>query len=167
MRIGSRVGARIAVLGVSVVAVLGLSGAVAAAGGHVVGGKSFSSGVVGSMPDEPLFGVASGGLPWMDGGSRVRLSHSGRLVARVHRLVLSAGPNTGRNPVPMIFASVVCNGSVVDSTDPVAYSTAGNARIRASVDLPDRCLAPAVLLRIPNAAAGNPYIGVTGVLAEH
>lgn len=55
----------------------------------------------------------------------------------------------------------MCSGSVVSTTVP--FSPAGNARIRTSLVLPERCLAPAVLLN-PN---GNPavYIGATGTEA--
>ena len=49
---------------------------------------------------------------------------------------------------------------IVATTPTVPYDTDGDARIRADIDVPDRCIAPVVLLN----PAGNTavYIGVSG-----
>ncbi|MGA8980116.1 MAG: hypothetical protein WB473_13495 [Pedococcus sp.] len=113
--------------------------------------------VVGSMTDDPvLFGVSPGGKPWVIDEGKVRLWRDGSLRVEVEGLVI---PGVG-NPVPQLSASVVCGGAVVDRTSPVAFDTMGDARIRAKVMLPDRCLAPVVLLNPNDAAAA--YIGVSG-----
>ena len=116
--------------------------------------------VAGSLPtDPPLFGVNPGGAPWVVDKGSLTLRADGRLDVKVVGLVI---PDRG-NPLPTLAASVVCNGAVVATTATVPFSPDGDARIRTSVTLPQRCLAPAVLLN-PN---GNPavYIGVTGTEA--
>ena len=62
--------------------------------------------------------------------------------------------------MPLLAASVACNGAVVATTATVPFSTTGDARLKATVMLPARCLAPAVLLN-PNGIATT-YIGITG-----
>ena len=107
--------------------------------------------------DPPLFGVNRGGAPWVISRGQAELDTSGRLEVEVRGLII---PTTGVNPVVRLAASVACNGAVVATTATVPFSTSGDAKIEASVTLPTRCLAPAVLLN-PN---GNPatYIAVTG-----
>ncbi len=115
------------------------------------------AGVVGSLVDDPvLFGVKPGAAPWEIDEGKVRLFGDGTLRVEVEGLVI---PGRG-NPVPQLSASVVCGGAVVASTSPVKFDTKGDARLRTKVMLPDRCLAPAVLLN-PNDAAAV-YIGVSG-----
>ena len=129
-----------------------------AASGEGDGQTVLHADVAGSLPTDPaLFGVTAGGAPWVVGDGDVRL-RAGRLVVRVSGLVI---PTTGVNPVPELAASVVCNGSVVATTAAVPFSTEGDARIDAPVALPDRCLAPAVLLNPRGNAAV--YIAATGI----
>lgn len=121
------------------------------------------SGLVGSTPapDGPtLFGVTPGTAPWVVDDGRVRVDRDGRLVVRIQGLVIPTAPANGTNPVPQVSASVVCNGSVADSADPVAFAPDGDARISQVLDLPDTCLAPAVLVH-PNALT-SVYIAATG-----
>ena len=63
------------------------------------------------------------------------------------------------NPLSTLVASLVCNGGVVDSTDPVPFSPEGDARIRQELTVPQPCVAPVILLR-PTAV--GPYIGASG-----
>ena len=109
------------------------------------------------VTDPPLFGVRPGGAPWVISRGEAELDKSGRLEVDVRGLII---PTTGVNPVPLLAASVACNGAIVATTATVPFSTAGNAKIRATVTLPARCLAPAVLLN-PNGNVAT-YIGVTG-----
>ena len=150
-----------AVLGLSL-----LSGAAAAAssGGH---GQQKSARdhpqlleapVQGSLTTDPqLFGVRPGGAPWVISSGKAELDTSGRLEVDVRGLVI---PTSGVNPVALVAASVACNGAVVATTATVPFSTTGNAKIEATVTLPARCLAPAVLMN-PNGNAAT-YIAVTG-----
>jgi hypothetical protein len=122
------------------------------------GGDLLRSDLVGSLTtDAVLAGVSPGGADWSVSRSSVVVRESGRFDAKVRRLVLTS---TGANPVPTLSASLVCNGAVVDTVGPVAYDTAGNARIRGTFDVPDRCLAPAVLIN-PADRVGV-YIAASG-----
>jgi hypothetical protein len=148
----------------AVTVAVGAAFAPAAAGAAVMdagsgGGRTvLHAELAGSLPTDPaLFGVTAGGAPWVVDQGDVRL-RSGRLDVRVTGLII---PTTGVNPVTDLAASVVCNGVVVATTAAVPFSSAGDARIDAAVTLPERCLAPVVLLN----PRGNPavYIAATGV----
>ncbi|MEO5983016.1 MAG: hypothetical protein ABIQ13_11935 [Pedococcus sp.] len=113
--------------------------------------------IAGSLVTDPmLFGVKAGGAPWVIDEGEARLSRDGSVRVEVEGLVI---PGRG-NPVPQLSASVACGGAVVATTAPVAFDAMGDAKIRARVMLPDRCLAPAILLN-PNGNAAV-YIGVSG-----
>jgi hypothetical protein len=112
----------------------------------------------GSLTDDPaLFGVSPGGATWVITRGLARVGMSGDVAVEVRGLII---PTRGDNPVPALAASIACNATVVATTATVPFSTNGDAQIRATVDLPSRCIAPVVLLN-PN---GNPrvYIGLTG-----
>lgn len=115
------------------------------------------SSVAGSqLDDKPVFGAAPGGAPWVIDRGSIRLDQDGRLRVKVRGLVI---PDVG-NPVPELSASVACNGEVVDTTAVVPFSPDGDARIRTRVMLPDRCIAPVVMLNprgIPTV-----FIGISG-----
>lgn len=115
--------------------------------------------LVGSLTsDAVLFGVAPGGADWSVGRSSAHVRTDGRADIKVRDLVLTS---TGANPVTTISASLVCNGTLVTpELGPVAYDTEGDARIRGTFAVPDRCLAPAVLLH-PASRLGT-YIAVSG-----
>ena len=118
-------------------------------------------GLVGSiLTDPPIHGVARGGLPWV-GTGQARLQRNGRFEARIRGLVIPSLGTPG--PVTTITISLYCapeSSSAVFTTQPVALSSAGNARVRQHVTLPSRCLAP-VLLVHPNGGAAA-YIAATG-----
>ncbi|HET7397677.1 MAG TPA: hypothetical protein VFJ94_04055 [Intrasporangium sp.] len=129
------------------------------------GGESplLRSSVGASMPDDhDLFMVQPGSLPWVIEEGDVRLDGDGSLRVEVEGLIV---PTLHKNPVPMLAASVACNGAVVATTKAVPFSMAGDARIRAHVMLPMRCLAPAVLLN-PAKSDGTVnagfFIGASG-----
>lgn len=122
------------------------------------GSAMLRSSVQGSLTtDPPLFGVTPGGAPWQITRGLARVGMSGDIAVDVRGLII---PTRGNNPVPALAASLACNGHVVATTAVVPFSSEGDAQIRAQVTVPERCLAPAVLLN-PN---GNPavYIAVTG-----
>ena len=155
---------RRAAVAAAVLVTAGLIGAPAASassGEHGGGGGRtiLDAEVAGSLRTDPvLFGnVAPGGADWVIDHGSARLRHDGRLDVRVDGLVLTS---TGANPVAQVSASVACNGAVVATTAVVPFSPTGDARIRATVTLPQRCIAPVVMLN----PRGNPavYIGVTG-----
>jgi hypothetical protein len=114
--------------------------------------------VAGSLPTDPaLFGATPGGAPWTVDHGKVTVRTDGRLDVKVDDLII---PTRGDNPLPQLSASVVCSGVIVATTAPVPFSTDGDARIRTQLTLPERCLAPAVLIH-PNANAAV-FIGATG-----
>jgi hypothetical protein len=157
-----------AIVAAAVVGLSLLSGSVAAAAssgssGHQMQGnhhhgRLLKAPIQGSLVTDPvLFGAKPGGAPWVISRGEAKLDTSGRLEVDVRGLII---PTTGVNPVPSLAASVVCNGAVIATTASVPFSSTGDARIKATVTLPGRCLAPAVLLN-PNGVSTT-YIGVTG-----
>ena len=148
---------------VAVVATAGLVGTPAAfASGDDHGGGGgrtiLSAELAGSLvKDPPVFGAAPGGADWVIGNGEARLRHDGRLDVRVEGLVLTS---TGANPITELAASVACNGAVVATTAVVPFSSTGDAKIRATVTLPQRCIAPVVMLN-PRGNA-KIFIAVTG-----
>lgn len=132
-------------------------------GGHGDNGNgAFESGLVGSVPNTTVAGVPSGGVPWVVNRGEAAISSDGRLHVEISGLLITSG--TGVNPalvgttgpVAMVGASVVCGGSggsVVASSDGTILTPTGFAEIETTVTLPDSCMAPAVLVRIFDAAA--------------
>lgn len=121
------------------------------------------SGLVGSTPSPvgpTLFGITPGTAPWVLDTGSVRVDRSGLFELRVRGLVIPTPPANGTNPVPTLSASLVCNGVVVDTTDAVPFNSRGNARIHTTVEVPEPCLAPAVLVH-PNLVTGA-YIAANG-----
>ena len=127
--------------------------------GHSRARTLLQADLVGSLTtDARLFGVAPGGADWSVSRSTVRVRTDGRADIKVRDLVLTS---TGANPVTQISASLVCNGTLVSpALGPVAYDTEGDARITGKFAVPDRCLAPAVLLH-PATRLGT-YIAASG-----
>lgn len=111
----------------------------------------------------PIRGVNGGGLPWEISEAKVVLGADGRLEIKVEGLVLVA---TGQNPVATFRGIVSCQSidagaAVVRNvmTDPVPATTTGNAKIQATLDLPEPCFAPIVFV----ASGGGAWFSVTGV----
>jgi hypothetical protein len=127
---------------------------------------SFFSPIVGSNPNVPIAGVASGGAPWVVKRGFAVLTDDGRLRADVRGLIL---PNLGTaGPVTEVSASVVCGGTVAATSAAVPLTTAGDAEIRAKLQIPSPCFAPAVLIRVAGAngntlPAPGPWIAATGI----
>jgi hypothetical protein len=119
------------------------------------------AGIPASLTGQAFMGAQGGGLPWRLDGGRAKLWSDGRLVVEVEGLVLAAGSNEGRNPVPTGRALVSCEGAVVAMSDPVPYSAEGDATVEARVDLPASCLAPVVFFA-GNTGAGPRWFAVTG-----
>jgi hypothetical protein len=127
-------------------------------GHHVKAKTLLKADLIGSLTSDPaLFGVKPGGVDWTVSRSAVSVSTDGRVRVRVRELLVTS---TGTNPVPQISASLVCNGAVVDTVGPVPFSPSGKARINDRFTVPDRCLAPAVLLN-PLDRVGT-YIAASG-----
>ena len=91
-----------------------------------------------------------------------RSTAAARLELRVRGLVITGTGDPG--PVTSISASLFCapdsDLTPAFTTGSVPLSAHGNARIRAHVAVPERCLAP-VLLVHPNGGTAR-YIAATG-----
>lgn len=118
--------------------------------------------LVGSLANDPtLFGVVPGTNDWSVSNSDVVVSKNGRFEARIRGLILTG---EGANLLPLISASLLCNGIIVGRTDPAAFSANGNARISGQIAVPDRCLAPVVLIN-PLDRNGV-YIAASGTMLQ-
>ena len=109
------------------------------------------------LSDPPLFGASRGGAPWQISTGEAKIGLDGTVKVEFTGLLI---PNVGVGAVHTVTATVACNGLRVATTAPVPLSAEGNAEIKEQVNLPDRCLAPAVLIN-PNGNA-NVYIAATG-----
>ncbi len=113
----------------------------------------------------PIRGVNGGGVPWQIDRGRGDLSSDGRLKIRVEGLVLVS---SGQNPVQMFRGVVNCltpaspDVGVNLATAPVPASTDGDATIKATVDLPDPCVAPIVFMTSGTGAAPGSWFAATG-----
>ena len=137
---------------------------------------AFTSGLLGSMPNQSVAGVPSGGAPWT-----VREGHAvvqrGRLKVEVKGLLIAAGTLANGNPVPqnligttgpvtMIAASLVCNGMIAGNTAVVSLSAAGDAEMEARLSI-GTCTSPSVLVRIAPSMSSTsselgPFIALSG-----
>jgi hypothetical protein len=143
------------------------------------GGEILRSALVGSTPTTAtppgpvLFGVPPGGAPWTIGRSEARV-RADRVRVRAEGLLLV---NTGNpaldgttGPVRAVAAAVFCNGSATPAftSAAVPLEPDGDFRVDQAVTtaLPAPCLAPAVLVRIAQTAAGavanGAYIAASG-----
>ena len=117
------------------------------------------SSLAGSLPaDAVVAGVKPGTFPWVLDHGTARVDAAGHLKVEVEGLII---PAMGKNPVPRISASLVCNGTMVTApTASVPFSPAGDAEIEAKITVPARCTAPVVLLN-PNGDKGF-FIAISG-----
>ena len=121
----------------------------------------------GSLPDGPvLSGVRPGGAPWAIDRGDAKVRADGRVKVRVRGLVIPTPPQNGTNPVTGIAATVFCGATAVGTTAAAPFSTAGDARIDATLaaPLPRPCLAPSVLLNPAPGGVVNAtvYIAASG-----
>lgn len=123
-------------------------------------------------PANAIRGVPGGGLPWVVARAEGELRVSGRLEIRVEGLVFANDPSVppdrrGINTVANFRAIVSCMSrndvgepTVVNtSTDNFPASRSGDARIEATVLLPEPCIAPIVFVTSP----GGAWFAATGM----
>lgn len=119
------------------------------------------TGLPDAMKGQALFGVTAGGIAWrLDSGS-VRLFGDGRLQVNIHGLVLAAGANEGKNPIPTGEAILTCAGAPSAMSSVVAFSPDGDAQVNEMVALPAHCVAPTVFFA-GITGAGPRWFAVTG-----
>jgi hypothetical protein len=123
----------------------------------------FMSGIVGSVPGQTMFGVQSGGLPWVIREGKARLDKNGKLHVEVEGLLLTnAGANTGTTgTVRMVSATLFCGGVATASSTPVVpLAPTGFAEMEGKVGAPANCMSPVVLVRIAASVnATTPTLG--------
>jgi hypothetical protein len=118
-------------------------------------------------------GIAGGGLPWTLKIGSGSLSRDGHLLVRIRGLVLASHPSVpvsmrGTNPFPAFRVVVSCLSIGSDGTATIANvstgnfeaDSSGNSDIEARVNLPQRCIAPIVLVTGPSVA--ERWFAVTG-----
>jgi hypothetical protein len=126
--------------------------ATTAAGGR----KVFTSTMTGlALPGTVVAGFQGAGAAWMLDEGFATLTADGRVHLEVEGLLLL----NGTNPVDTGRAVVSCGGVVVAMSDPVDFSDAGDAEVKANLTLPSPCLAPTVFFSNP---AGTRWFAVTG-----
>jgi hypothetical protein len=161
---------------VIVVALTGLSMALAVSALGAKGPKSHDQGqsngpliraaLAPSMPaptDPPIHGVNPGGVPWVLKRGDVRLKRDGTFNLRLKGLVIPNPPGDNTpGPVLTVSASLFCgvDTKAAATTEAVPISRSGNASIGTSLNTPDTCLSPMVLVH-PNGILGT-YISLTG-----
>jgi hypothetical protein len=134
------------------------------------GGKFVRSGMVACLHDGTVLGgVNQCGKIWQLAKGEASLSKHGHLKVSVRGLVLNDASTGQFNGTPDgvtgLVAAVICGGSggtVVAQTAGVPLSQAGNARISATITLPERCVAPVIVVReIFDGAVGG-WLAGTG-----
>jgi hypothetical protein len=128
------------------------------------GNTLFDTTLAPTVPADPaLHGNAAGMAPWVLSFGEARLRQDGRLDVRIRGLVIP--PPTGNGTpglVTTVRAALFCDNATTAAatTQSVPLSTSGDARIRASLTLPAKCLAPALLIQ-PNGSS-TVYITANG-----
>src|SRR5690348_5297505 len=77
-----------------------LSATALADGGDKNQNAAFTSGIIGSMPNQSVAGVASGGAPWTVREGHAVLRQGGKLTVEVEGLLIVAGLLANGSPVP-------------------------------------------------------------------
>ena len=109
------------------------------------------------LTDPPLFGSTRGGAPWDISSGEAKVESDGTVKVTLIGLLI---PGVGVGPVRTVSVSVACNGVRSDTTPAVPLSSSGDAEVKAIVTLPERCLAPAILVH-PNGNVAV-YIAASG-----
>ena len=118
--------------------------------------------LVGSMPapaSPMIAGINPGGVPWVNGPSRVQVSEDGQIMVDIRGLVIPPPRGKGVNPIASVVATLVCDQMVAGSTAPFALSSAGNGSTSGMISVPRHCDDPVVLIQ--PAANQSVYIAST------
>jgi hypothetical protein len=115
--------------------------------------------------------VASCGKIWKLKSGKVTLGKNGKLKVEVKGLVLNdvtVGEYNGTpDGVDAVAAAVICHGpsgaAVAAQTDPVPLAQNGNAKISATVSLPNGCIGPVVVLRERYEGKIGGWLAATGM----
>ena len=119
----------------------------------------------------PIRGLTGGGLPWEIADANGSVRADGRVKVEVEGLVLARRAPVptnlqGTNPIPRFGAIVSClttvggaatTANLATSTAPA--SSAGDAELDTTVNLPSPCFAPIVFVTTP----GGAWLAVSGL----
>jgi len=123
----------------------------------------------------PLRGIPGDELPWTVASAVGRLDTDGHLTIVVRGLVFTDDEEVppelrGINDEPTFRAAVSCTTEKGDQvvrrnvvTQPFPATPTGNAKIRATVELPNPCVAPTILIL---AGSEDKWFAVVGFEAE-
>ena len=118
---------------------------------------------LGPNVEPTIAGIAPGGLPWVLNHGNASLSRNGLLEADVDGLLFGPGAPANlvgtRGPITQVSASLVCANGPVVTTNPVNFSTDGDAHIHQKLSLPAECVGPIVLIR---AFSSGPWLAASG-----
>jgi hypothetical protein len=165
----------LAALGMALIGLVPILGATSSAGADPVTILKFNVMTPVTGPyvgtSNPIRTVPGGGLPWIITAGTGSLTRDGHLLIHVRGLVLADEPPVpanlrGINPIPHFVAIVSCQtigaggtATITNvSTGQFPASTAGNADINATVELPQPCIAP--IMFVDNPAFG--WFAATG-----
>ena len=140
--------------------------------GHGNGHKLLQTNLIGNLAgelpgttaDAPIHGIATAGRSWSIKRGSASLSRGGKFRLSVRGLVLASGAAIGTNGgIATVQAALFC-GADTETTpafksDPVPFSADGDARVRAHIAVPSRCIRPVVLVLIAN---GTRFIAASG-----
>ena len=122
---------------------------------EAAGKPLFTSGVLGSNPDQMIAGVASGTAPWVVSSGTLSVYADGTIKGKIRGLII---PGTGVGPVTKVAVSLVSGGSggaVVATTQSFDLSPDGDVKIADKIDLPAQVVAPVLLVRITALDTGD------------
>ncbi len=135
------------------------------AAGHILSASLVPD--LGPTVEPTIAGIAPGGLPWVLKSGHVnvvRFSKDGLIEASVNGLLFGPGAPANligtRGPITQVSASLVCANGPVVTTNPVDFSTRGDAHILQRISLPAQCVGPIVLIR---ADSTGPWLAASGL----
>ncbi len=121
--------------------------------------------LVGSMPapaSPTIADINPGGLPWVNGPSRVQVSEDGQIMVDIMGLVIPTPPQSGVNPIAFVVATLVCDQKVAGSTAPFALSLAGDGFTSGMITVRRHCDDPVVLIQ----PAGNRTVYIASTVGD-
>ena len=130
----------------------------------LIGNRAGEAGGPADPADEAMHGLATAGRSWnLDRGS-ASFSEHGKFRLRVRGLVLASGAAIGTTAgIPAVQGALFCGNSSettpVFKSDPVPFSSAGDARVRGHAAVPSRCAKPVFVVLI---AGTNRFIALSG-----
>jgi hypothetical protein len=130
----------------------------------LIGNRAGEAGGPSDPADEPIHGLTTAGRSWNLKRGTASLSQHGKFRLRVRGLVLASGSAIGTTAgIPAVQAALFCGNNSettpVFMSDPVPFSSEGNARVKGKATVPSRCAKPVVVVLI---AGTTRFIALSG-----